>query len=61
MNRKLAIEQNFKCKDMNICTVADIKAAGFDVIDAAVPGNMELDMMNNIRNICDGMKILKMY
>ena len=41
----LAYEQNFKCKNMEIRTIADIKEAGFEIMEATVPGNVEIDFM----------------
>ena len=48
MNWSLAYEENFKCKDMEIHNVDDIKNAGFEIIEnATVPGNVEIDFMKN--------------
>ena len=41
----LAYEENCKCKDAVIETIADIRAAGYEITDAAVPGNVEMDLM----------------
>ncbi len=42
---KIAYCENFKCKNFEIRTVNDIKEHDFEIIDATVPGNFELDMM----------------
>ena len=36
MNWSLAYEENFKCKDMEIHNVDDIKNAGFEIIENAI-------------------------
>jgi len=41
----LAYEENRKCKDIIIERISDIRAAGYDVVEATVPGNVEMDLM----------------
>lgn len=41
----LAFEENYRCKDTVIETIADIHAAGFEITEATVPGNVEMDLM----------------
>lgn len=41
----LAVEQNFKCFDKELKTIADIENSHFYTCDGTVPGNFELDLM----------------
>ncbi len=43
---KLAYAPNYLCADKGITSIADIMQCGFDVINAQVPGNFEIDLMN---------------
>lgn len=45
LNWKIAYAPNCKCKDMTLTSISDIESSGFDIIDAEVPGNFELDLM----------------
>jgi len=45
MNWKLAYAHNCDCKFMQIQSIANIKNAGLPVIEATVPGNVEMDLM----------------
>ena len=42
---KAAYAPHGKCKNMSIKSIEDIEKSGFDIIDAEVPGNFELDLM----------------
>lgn len=41
----MAYAPNFLCQGMTIAKIEDIKKSGFEIIDAEVPGNFELDLM----------------
>ncbi len=45
MNWKLAYAHNCDCKFMQIQSIANIQNAGLPVIEATVPGNVEMDLM----------------
>jgi len=45
MNWKLAYAQNIDCCNKEYITTDDLYNSGFDIIDACVPGNFELDLM----------------
>ncbi len=45
MNWKLAYAHNCDCKFMQIQSIANIKNGGLPVIEATVPGNVEMDLM----------------
>ncbi|MBO5069949.1 MAG: hypothetical protein J6C37_06260, partial [Roseburia sp.] len=45
MEWKLAYSADEKCSGKEICSIAEIKAAGFETLRAEVPGNFELDLM----------------
>lgn len=51
-NWKMAYAPNYLCKDSKISSIADIKKSGFEIINAEVPGNFELDLMREGR-LCD--------
>lgn len=51
-NWKMAYAPNYLCKDSKILNIADIKKSGFEIINAEVPGNFELDLMREGR-LCD--------
>lgn len=42
---KLAYAHHEDCRNVNICTIADVEESGFDIVSANVPGNFELDLM----------------
>ena len=44
-NWRLAYGINSKVKDMELSTPDEILASGLDIIDAVVPGNLELDLV----------------
>lgn len=45
-NWKIAYAENYLCKDLKISDISDIKNAEFEIIEAEVPGNFELDLMH---------------
>ena len=45
MEWKLAYATHDECKGKAICTIDDLKAAGFEILPAQVPGNFELDLI----------------
>lgn len=49
MEWKLAYAAHEKCSGKQICSIADLKAAGFETLRAEVPGNFELDLMREGR------------
>ena len=45
MEWKLAYAPNYKYKDKKYVTIDELYKAGFEIIDASVPGNFEIDLM----------------
>lgn len=45
MEWKLAYAHHEQCKSVQLTTIAEVENAGFSVIPACVPGNLEVDMM----------------
>lgn len=45
MKWKLAYAHHESCRDVNICSIADVENSGLEIISANVPGNFELDLM----------------
>ena len=48
-NWKIAYAPNHLCSERTITSIEDIEKSGFDTIDARVPGNFEIDLMNSGR------------
>ncbi len=51
-NWKMAYAPNNLCRDGKILCIDDIMKSGFEIIDAEVPGNFELDLMREGK-LCD--------
>lgn len=49
MEWKLAYAAHEECSGKQICSIADLKSAGFETLRAEVPGNFELDLMREGR------------
>lgn len=46
MEWKIAYAPNFECADKKYTAVEELYKSGFEIINASVPGNFELDLMN---------------
>ena len=44
-NWKAAYAPNYLCADKKISGIAEIEESGFNIIEAQVPGNFEIDLM----------------